>query len=197
MVASERRDADRGRDMPGRTVQLAFSIALVLLAQGPAHLSTLRLAASRQRLSLAEVRLISDPDVIDPGISMGLIVTATPGTGTLSTGAPAMPVRGLLGLRMLTGAEAQGRAGAASGPDASSTWVTVNGATAGVGGRYYSQTTGTYLTRVITYVHTAGSSTFPAAATLPAYWIRQLSVQGTPRPPPPRTRRRSVACSRW
>jgi len=220
--------------MPGRAVHLAFSFALVLLAQGaaraaplqwegtfsfqflaglpsfqaesggiasvnassggvPAHLSTLRLAESRQRLSLAEVRLITDPDVIDPGISLGLLVTATPGTGTFSAisggaastappGARALPVRGLIRLQMLTGPEAQGRAGVASDPDASFTWLTVNGATAGVGvgGRYYSQTTGTYLTFVTSLIHTPGSGTAPWRHTTPAYRIRQLSIQGAP-----------------
>jgi hypothetical protein len=220
--------------MPGRTVHLAFSIALLLLAQGaaraaslqwegtfsfqflgglpsfqaegggiasvnassgglPAHLSTLRLAGSRHNLSLAEVRPITDPDVVDPGINLGLVVTATPGTGTFSAisggaastappGARALPVRGLIRLQMLTGPEAQGQAGAASDPDASFTWVTVNGATAGVGvgGRYYSQTTGTYLTFITSFIHTLSSGTVPWRHTTPAYEIRQLSIQGAP-----------------
>jgi len=158
-------------------------IATVNASSGgvPAHLSTLRFAESRQRLSLAEVRLITDPDVIDPGISMGLVLTATPGTGTLSAGARAMPVRGLLRLQTLTGTAGPGRA-AAAGPDASFTWVTVNGATAGVGvgGRYYSQTTGTFLTFITSFIHTPSSGTSPWPHSTPAYEIRQLSIQGAP-----------------
>jgi hypothetical protein len=204
--------------MPARTVRLAFSIALVLLAQGaaraaplqwegtfsfqflaglpslqtaeaggvasvnassgglPAHLETLRLAASRQRLNLAEVRLITDPDVVNPGASVGLGMTATPGTGTLSLGARAMPVRGFLGLWSLPGSTW------VKMHDSPLTWLTLNGATAGVGvgGRYYSQSTHTSVTYITSLIHTPGSSTTPWQHTTTAYSIRQLSIQGAP-----------------
>lgn len=64
--------------------------------------------------------------------------------------------------------------------DSALTWVTVNGASAGVGGRYYSQSTDTYLTFVTSFVHTPGSGTTPWPHSTPALLIRQLSIQGAP-----------------
>ena len=220
--------------MPARAARLAFSIAVVLLAQGaaraaplgwegtlsfellaglpsfqgegggiasvnasggglPAHLATLRLAASRQRLGIADVQLITDPDVVDPGSSLGLGVTATPGTGTFSAisggaastaapGARALPVRGRLRLQLLTAPEAQGRAVAASDPGGPFTWVTVNGATAGVGvgGAHTSRSTRTFSTWTFGTAHFPTSTTVATKHLTPVHEIHRVSIQGAP-----------------
>ena len=85
-------------------------------------------------------------------------------------------MRGLLGLRMLT------RLWVGEDPRSPLTWLTVNGATAGVGvgGRYYSQNTATSACFVTDVIHTPGSSSYPWRHTTTAYRITQLSIQGAP-----------------
>lgn len=216
--------------MPGSTLRLALSLALVLLAQGaaraaplqwegtlslellaglpslqaegggvatvnsssgrlPGHLATLRLAASRQRLSLAEARLITDPGVSTAfsAPSLYVVATASPGTGTFSTlsggatptpppGARVMPVRGLLALRRLTGS---GWLQLSISP---LTALTPSGASVGVGvgGRYRSQSISTYSIPVTGVVHTALSATVPSMHLTPVHHVSQVSIQGAP-----------------